>query len=95
MAVVDDHAVGASLLEHYVAPLEGLGHPGVEILNTVRAFLDNQGHHERTASQLYVHPNTVRYRIKRYEEIVGTSLRDTATMVGIWWALERRRVDRL
>lgn len=92
VAVVEDHGVGTSLLEQYVHPLEELGQPGVEILNTVRSFLDNQGHYERTGTQLFVHPNTVRYRIKRYEEIVGTSLRDTATMVGIWWALERRRV---
>ncbi len=92
VAVVEDHAIGASLLARYVAPLEALGQAGVEILNTVRAFLDNQGQYERTGAQLFVHPNTVRYRIKRYEEIVGTSIRDTATMVGIWWALERRRL---
>jgi hypothetical protein len=91
-AVLADDDVGAELVARYVEPVEALGQTGGEILKTVRAFLDHHGHHERTAAELFVHVNTVRYRIRRFEQVTGTSLRETASVVAVWWALERRRL---
>ncbi|WP_198528225.1 helix-turn-helix domain-containing protein, partial [Mycobacteroides abscessus] len=45
-------------------------------------------HVERTATKLFVHQNTVRYRIARFEELTGTSLGDTEVLLEVWWALE-------
>ena len=33
-------------------------------------------HVERAAEQLFVHPNTLRYRIGRFEELTGANLRN-------------------
>ncbi|RRD47855.1 CdaR family transcriptional regulator [Tessaracoccus sp. OH4464_COT-324] len=44
-------------------------HP--DLLETVVSFLDHGASMEATARALYVHPNTVRYRLKRITEITG------------------------
>lgn len=42
-----------------------------ELLHTCIGFLDSGSSIEATARSLYVHPNTVRYRLKRIQEITG------------------------
>ncbi|MDQ2756323.1 MAG: helix-turn-helix domain-containing protein, partial [Actinomycetota bacterium] len=51
-------------------PLEQ--HPA--LLRTVTVFLETGGVLEATARALFVHPNTVRYRLGRVAEIVGYDL---------------------
>jgi DNA-binding PucR family transcriptional regulator len=46
------------------------------LAETLRAYLDGFGDVAATAAGLHVHPNTVRYRVRRVEEILGTSLTD-------------------
>jgi hypothetical protein len=46
---------------------------GGELLETLDAFLATGGVLESTARALYVHPNTVRYRLRRVGEITGLS----------------------
>ena len=48
--------------------------------------------HATGSQDLDVHPNTVRHRLERFEEITGRSLRETETVVELWWALQRRRL---
>jgi DNA-binding PucR family transcriptional regulator len=38
---------------------------------------------------LAVHPNTLRYRLRRFEEMTNASLRRTEDLFETWWALER------
>ena len=38
---------------------------------TLIAYLDNSGSVEATARALFVHPNTVRYRLRRIAEVSG------------------------
>lgn len=42
-----------------------------DLLTTLWAYLDNGRSLEATARELFVHPNTVRYRLKRVSEIIG------------------------
>lgn len=42
-----------------------------ELLLTLWAYLDNGRSLEATARELFVHPNTVRYRLKRISEVIG------------------------
>ena len=46
------------------------------LADTLRAYLDSFGEVGAAAQWLHVHPNTVRYRVRRIEEILGTSLAD-------------------
>jgi len=46
---------------------------GGDLLETCVGFLDHSGSIEATARDLFVHPNTVRYRIKRIHEVTGYS----------------------
>ncbi|MFD1713769.1 PucR family transcriptional regulator [Amnibacterium flavum] len=42
-----------------------------ELLTTLWCYLDNGRSLEATARELFVHPNTVRYRLKRVSEVIG------------------------
>ena len=46
------------------------------LADTLRAYLDGFGDIAATARQLHVHPNTVRYRIRRIGKLLTTSLSD-------------------
>ncbi len=43
---------------------------------TLRAYLDGFGDIAAVAARLHVHPNTVRYRVRRIEKLLATSLAD-------------------
>jgi DNA-binding PucR family transcriptional regulator len=45
------------------------------------------------AERLFVHPNTVRYRLRRYEEETGVDLRETEDAFRVWWALHREEAS--
>ena len=61
-----DQAAAAMLVGRVVAPLR---EADVSLEETLRTYLDSGGHVEACARSLYVHPNTVRYRLKRVGQI--------------------------
>lgn len=63
----DDSAM-AALSESLVRPLEK---GGATLNSTLEAYLDSGGSVESCARVLYIHPNTVRYRLKKISEITG------------------------
>jgi DNA-binding PucR family transcriptional regulator len=46
------------------------------LADTLRTYLDNFGDIAAAAQSLQVHPNTVRYRVRRIEKLLSTSLAD-------------------
>jgi DNA-binding PucR family transcriptional regulator len=46
------------------------------LAETLRAYLDSFGDVAAAAQWLHVHPNTVRYRVRRIEEVLSSSLAD-------------------
>ncbi len=46
------------------------------LAETLRAYLDSFGDIATAAKWLHVHPNTVRYRVRRIEQVLATSLAD-------------------
>jgi DNA-binding PucR family transcriptional regulator len=46
------------------------------LADTLRVYLDGFGDIAAVAHQLHVHPNTVRYRVRRIEKLLSTSLDD-------------------
>jgi PucR C-terminal helix-turn-helix domain len=85
-AIVSDRAVGDALVRRYLEPLAA---SQAEIAASLRVLFESDMHVERAAEQLFVHPNTLRYRISRFEEITGTSLRNPKSAFEVWWALQR------
>jgi hypothetical protein len=91
-AVIEDPELGSALDERLVRPVaEQQG--GVEILASVRAWLASGMRTDPAAERLFVHPNTVRYRLRRYEELTGVDLRETEDAFRVWWALHRAQVS--
>jgi hypothetical protein len=76
-ALAGDPLARTTLVTRIHAPLRE--HHSPELLATLWAYLDNGRSLEGTARELFVHPNTVRYRLKRITELLGwdpTSPRD-------------------
>ena len=93
-AVVADHDLGELMHARFVAPFDGLGASGAAILETVGCYLRSGNRLEATRQQLFLHTNTVRYRLSRFESITGCSLRDNDALVQVWWALAWDRLRR-
>ncbi|MBE2319555.1 helix-turn-helix domain-containing protein [Solirubrobacter sp. CPCC 204708] len=87
-AVLADEQVGEILRRRYLEPFSA----APVIVETVARFLDNDANAELTARELGVHVNTVRHRLGRFEQATGRSLRETETLVEVWWALQRARL---
>lgn len=86
-AVAMDADVGEALRRRYLQPLAA-ANSAAELMATLRSYLACGMHVERTATRLFVHQNTVRYRIARFEELTGASLGDIEVLLEVWWALE-------
>jgi hypothetical protein len=69
--VLGDETARRRLLEEIYRPLTAAGG---DLLRTAAAFLDGGGSVEGASRALYVHANTVRYRLRRIAETVGYDL---------------------
>ncbi|MGK0716293.1 PucR family transcriptional regulator [Leucobacter sp. W1153] len=67
-ALAGDGLARRTLIEQIYDPLTA--HSG-ELLETLWCYLDNGRSLEATARELFVHPNTVRYRLKKVSEVIG------------------------
>jgi DNA-binding PucR family transcriptional regulator len=79
-AIDGDDTARRQLVDEVYAPLLAAGGGLVE---TVATYLEEAGSLEATARALYVHPNTVRYRLRRAADITGyaaTEARDAFTL---------------
>ncbi|MCW2787430.1 MAG: transcriptional regulator, CdaR family [Marmoricola sp.] len=69
-ALAGDEAAKTALVEHVYQPL---AEAGGAVLETVEGYLDRGSSIEATARALFVHANTVRYRLRRAAEVSGLS----------------------
>jgi len=94
-AAVADHDVGVALDVRYLACLDALGPSGEALAETVRVYLACNLSSADAGDLLGLHRNSVRYRIRRFEELTGTDLECFEDAFRVWWALEwRRRLGR-
>ena len=61
---------------------------GAGLVPTLAEFLACSGSWQACAARLYVHVNTLRYRIRRIEELTGRDLASLDHQVDFWLALE-------
>jgi PucR C-terminal helix-turn-helix domain/GGDEF-like domain len=90
-ALDGDPLARAALQERVALPLQAAGG---EVLETVRAVLNSGGNLEASARAIFVHPNTVRYRLKRAAELTGLSATDPRGSWTLQVALALARLDR-
>ncbi len=62
------------------------------LLGTTEAWLDAGGSATAAGRALFCHPNTVRYRLKRVEELTGRSTDDPRAVAELAAALQALRV---
>ena len=67
-AFAGDPLARSTLINRIYRPLQD---HSTELLTTLWCYLDNGRSLEATARELFVHPNTVRYRLKRVSEVIG------------------------
>lgn len=89
-AVVGDVEVGAALAERYLESVRD--DDASPILDTVECYLSAGMNASETANRMYLHHNTVRYRLARFEELTGVSLKDPEIAFQVWWALRYREL---
>jgi hypothetical protein len=67
-ALAGDPLARSTLVNRIYRPLQD---QSPELMATLWCYLDNGRSLEATARELFVHPNTVRYRLKRVSQVIG------------------------
>jgi PucR C-terminal helix-turn-helix domain/GGDEF-like domain len=87
----------SSLTDRDFAPLPGLRamvdhdtRNGTDYTRTVQAYLECLGDTTRAAERLFVHPNTLRYRVRRVSELFELDLTDPDLALLLWIQLRLR-----
>jgi DNA-binding PucR family transcriptional regulator len=94
LSLQDDEALRL-FCDSILAPIEeGEGAYGGELMRSLEAFIECNGQWERAARQLYCHRHTLRYRIRRVEELTGRSLDSARDRIDFWLALRGRELIR-
>ncbi|MGH2880208.1 MAG: PucR family transcriptional regulator [Solirubrobacteraceae bacterium] len=94
LSLQDDDAL-ASYTRSVLGPVEAdEGEYGDELLRSLDVFIENNGHWERAAQTLYCHRHTLRYRIKRVEQLTGRDFSNARDRIEFWLALRARELAR-
>jgi sugar diacid utilization regulator len=95
VAAVGAPEVMSRIAANVLGPLDDLpDHEREALLDTLEARFDNGGSAERAAQELYVHPNTVRQRLRKLEQRTGRSVTDPRAAAELCIALETARRNR-
>ncbi|MCW2632342.1 MAG: Transcriptional regulator, PucR family [Pseudonocardia sp.] len=84
-----DREAAPQLVQSVIAPLVGAGG---ELLSTLATYLEVGGVLEACARKQFVHPNTVRYRLRRVAQLTGRAPTDPRDAVVLRFALMAGRL---
>ncbi|WP_169526920.1 PucR family transcriptional regulator [Sciscionella marina] len=74
--------------EHVLGALLKYDHEqGTELVKTLRVYLECDRSPSRAGELLFIHTQTVAYRIARIQELTGRSMRSTGDVCELWFAL--------
>jgi purine catabolism regulator len=94
LSLQDDDAL-ISYCRGVLGPVElGEGDYGEELLRSLDVFIEHNGHWEKAARALYCHRHTLRYRIRRVEQLTGRDLSNARDRIEFWLALRGRELAR-
>ncbi len=93
LSLQDDDALRL-YCDSVLGPLEngGTGEYGDELVRSLEVFIEQNGQWERAARELYCHRHTLRYRIRRIEELTGRDLSSARDRIEFWLALRGREL---
>lgn len=90
-ALDGDESARTALIEEVYEPLT---RGGTALLDTVMTYLEQGNSLEATARLLFVHPNTVRYRLRRVTELTGIAAGEGRGGFTLWTAVILGRLAR-
>ena len=94
LSLQDDDAL-ASYCRRVLGPIEEEdGGYGDELVRSLDAFIEHNGHWEKAAAELYCHRHTLRYRVRRIEQLTGRDLGSARDRIEFWLALRGRELTR-
>jgi PucR family transcriptional regulator, purine catabolism regulatory protein len=94
LSLQDDDAL-ISYCRGVLGPVEqGEGEYGDELLRSLDVFIEHNGHWEKAANALYCHRHTLRYRIRRVEQLTGRDFSQARDRIEFWLALRGRELAR-
>ena len=94
LSLQDDDAL-SSYCRTVLGPIEqGEGDYGDELVRSLDVFIEHNGHWERAANELFCHRHTLRYRMRRVEELTGRDLSSARDRIEFWLALRGREIVR-
>ncbi len=94
LSLQDDEALRL-FCDSILGPIEASEGPyGGELMRSLEAFIEENGQWERAARRLYCHRHTLRYRIRRVEELTGRNLGSARDRIEFWLALRGRQLVR-
>jgi PucR family transcriptional regulator, purine catabolism regulatory protein len=92
LSLQDDDALRL-FCDSILGPIEASEGPyGGELMRSLEAFIEENGQWERAARRLYCHRHTLRYRIRRVEELTGRNLSNARDRIEFWLALRGREL---
>jgi purine catabolism regulator len=92
LSLQDDEALRL-FCDSILGPIEASEGPyGGELMRSLEAFIEENGQWERAARRLYCHRHTLRYRIRRVEELTGRNLGSARDRIEFWLALRGRQL---
>jgi purine catabolism regulator len=90
LSMADPDALRA-FADAMLAPLDGYDHDhDGDLIASLQAFLQHNARWEAAAAQLYVHRHTLRYRMRKVEELTGRDLSSSFDRMEFWLALRAR-----
>ena len=94
LSLQDDDAL-SSYCRTVLGPIEqGGGDYADELVRSLDVFIEHNGHWEKAASALYCHRHTLRYRIRRIEQLTGRDFSNARDRIEFWLALRGRELSR-
>jgi purine catabolism regulator len=92
LLLIEPHPELDSFKEEILGPLLSYD-GGEELIATLEAYFRNNGNLSKTSEELFIHRNTLSYRMDRITEITGLDLTNPDTALAVQIALRIRRMS--
>jgi DNA-binding PucR family transcriptional regulator len=92
LSLQDDEALRL-YCDSVLGPLEDAsGEYGDELIRSLEVYIEQNGQWEKAARELFCHRHTLRYRIRRVEQLTGRDLSSARDRIEFWLALRAREL---